>query len=355
VAEDLGDKTEQPTQKKLADARQKGQVVKSVELMAAFDLALMLAVLWIFGTVITELFTGMLRHALDPLDVARVWSTAEATDAFIRAIYAVLPMTAGILGGLFVITLASGLAQTRGLLSGESITPKIERLNPIAGLQKLFQLRNITKNLLNILKVFGVTAVAVVIVMGTVRTLGYLPAMNAKAAMGVIAELILDVLLWVVIILLVLGFADYAYQYWQFMQDNKMTKQQVKEERKDTDGDPEIKARVARIGRQIAMGQLKRDVPTADVIVTNPTHFAVALKYDGATMASPKVVAKGADFMAFRIRELAIASGVPIVEKPELARALYKAVPVGRTIDSRFFQAVAEILAYVYRLQGKAA
>lgn len=355
MAEDLGDKTEQPSQKKLADARQKGQVVKSVELMAAFDLALILGVLWIFGTVITELFSGMLRHALDPLDVARVWSAPEATDAFIRAIYAVLPMTLAILGGLFFITLASGLAQTRGLLATEPLTPKIERLNPIAALQKLFELRNITKSLLNIIKVVAVTAVAVIIVLGMVRTVGYLPALGAKAAMGVIAQLILDVLLWVVIILLILGFADYGYQYWQFMQDNKMTKQQVKEERKDTDGDPEIKARVARIGRQIAMGQLKRDVPTADVIVTNPTHYAIALKYDSATMSSPKVIAKGVDFMAFRIRELAIAGGIPIVEKPELARALYKAVPVGRSIDSRFFQAVAEILAYVYRLQGKAA
>ena len=134
-----------------------------------------------------------------------------------------------------------------------------------------------------------------------------------------------------------------------------MTKQQIKDERKETDGDAEIKGRMRNIGRQIAMGKLKRDVPKADVIVTNPTHYAIALKYDPNTMAAPKVVAKGVDFMAFRIRDLAISAGVPVIEKPELARALYKHAQVGKSIDSRFFQAVAEVLAYVYRLQGKAA
>jgi len=154
--------------------------------------------------------------------------------------------------------------------------------------------------------------------------------------------------------MLVIGVADYFYQLFQHKKDLKMTKQEVKDERKMSEGDIEMRAKRLRMGREMITQQLKSAVPKADVIVTNPTHYAVALRYDPATGAAPVVLAKGADYVALRIREIAAASGVPIMEKPTLARALYNTVPVGREVPTQFYEAVAELLAYVYRIAGKA-
>jgi len=155
------------------------------------------------------------------------------------------------------------------------------------------------------------------------------------------------------IVLLILAIVDYAWQRWKHERELKMTKQEVKDEMKRMDGDPQIKARRRDIARQMALQRARQDVPTADVVVTNPTHFAVALKYEEGTMHAPRVVAKGADYMAMRIREIAVAHGIPILERPPLARGLYKLVEVGQEIPEQFYAAVAEILAYVYELTGK--
>jgi flagellar biosynthetic protein FlhB len=150
--------------------------------------------------------------------------------------------------------------------------------------------------------------------------------------------------------MLIIGVADYMYQRWQYTQDLKMTRHEVTDERKSMEGDPEIKARRFRMARQMALQRVNQAVPKADVIVTNPTHFSVALRYDAETMAAPRVVAKGVDFLAMRIRQIAMTHGVPIVERPPLARALYYGVEVGRDVPAEHYQAVAELLAYVYRL-----
>ncbi|MBY0308532.1 MAG: EscU/YscU/HrcU family type III secretion system export apparatus switch protein [Phycisphaerales bacterium] len=355
MAEDLGDRTEAPTQRRLEQAREKGQVAKSADLVAAIDLIVAALLLWYFGS-------AAVHAGIDLMDAGlRIDRAAEPLDARTagviigRAFLTMAPVGASALLILTAVTVAAHIQQTRLVWSTEALAPKVERLNPVEGLQRLFARKNLVRGGMNTGKLFFALAVVGLMTWSRADRFATLPRLDFTLAMSEMARLVMEIVAWLVALLLTLGVADYLFQRWQTLQDLRMTKQQIKDERKETDGDAEIKSRIQRIGRQIAMGQLKRDVPKADVIVTNPTHYAIALRYDPATMSAPRVVAKGVDFMAFRIREIAIAAGVPVVEKPELARALYKHAKVGQPIDTRFFQAVAEVLAYVYRLQGRAA
>jgi len=166
--------------------------------------------------------------------------------------------------------------------------------------------------------------------------------------------MLLILALWLAVILLLIGIIDWLYQRWQHKEDLKMTKQQVKDERRSMEGDPQVKGRRLRMMRDILVQQIQANVPVADVVVTNPTHFAVALRYDTETMRAPRVVAKGGDYMAQRIRLVAASAGVPIIERPPLARGLYFGTEVGQEISPVYYEAVAEILAYVYRLDNEA-
>lgn len=358
MAEDMGDRTEAPTQRRIEQAHEKGQVAKSPDLIAAIDLVVAALLLWFFGSVAvetgTELMSSGLRFEGDKAG-AGLFDTRNAGLAFARSLITMAPVAVTAILALFVAAVLGHLQQTRGIWSTEPLTPSFDRINPVAGIGRLFGRKNLFKGGMSVAKLAFAFAVVGLVTAAKAQQFAALPNLPFLASLGMMMRLVMEIVAWLLSFLLVLGVSDYLFQRWQTLQEMKMTKQQVKDERKEMDGDPEIKSRIRRIGRQIAMGQLKRDVPKADVIVTNPTHYAIALKYDPNTMASPKVIAKGVDFMAFRIRELAIAANVPVVEKPELARALYKHAKVGQSIDSRFFQAVAEVLAYVYRLQGKAA
>ncbi|MDP1662175.1 MAG: flagellar biosynthesis protein FlhB [Phycisphaerales bacterium] len=359
MAEDIGDRTEAPTPRRLEQAREKGQVPKSQDLVAAIDLVAAALLLWFFGSVAVktgkELMSTGLRFGGDGPGGSEIFDTRSAGLALARSLLTMAPIAITAIGALLLTSLIAHIQQTKLIWSADPLTPKLERLNPVAGLQRMFGRKNAVRAGMSLAKLLFSLGIVGLVTSAKAQEFAALPNLNFAASLAMMVRLVMEVVAWLVTILLLLGIGDYIFQEWQSMQELKMTKQQVKDERKETDGDPEIKSRIRRIGRQIAMGQLKRDVPKADVIVTNPTHYAIALKYDPVTMASPRVVAKGVDFMAFRIRELAIAANVPVVEKPELARALYKHAKVGQSIDSRFFQAVAEVLAYVYRLQGKAA
>jgi flagellar biosynthetic protein FlhB len=182
-----------------------------------------------------------------------------------------------------------------------------------------------------------------------------LPSLAAGAALFMAAKLALELVLWLLPLYLSIGLIDYMYQRWQHTRDLRMTRQEVQDERRSSEGDPEVKRRRLRMAYEIALHRIRTEVPRADVVVTNPTHFAVALRYDAATMAAPRVTAKGADLMAFRVRETAAANSVPVVERAPLARALYWGVDVGREVRPEHYEAVAEVLAYVYRAAGRAA
>ena len=355
MAEDLGDRTEAPTPRRLEQAHEKGQVAKSTDLVAAVDLIVAALLLWFFGAVAVKTGKELMSSGLSLAGDTALFDARAAGLAFARSLITMAPVAVTAILAILLASILAHLQQTRIIWSTEPLSPKFERLNPVEGIQRLFARKNLVRGGMSVAKLFFALGIVGLVTAAKADKFAALPNLPFFASLTMMIRLVMEIMAWLLAILLVLGVSDYLFQRWQHMQEMKMTKHQVKEERKETDGDPEIKSRIRRIGRQIAMGQLKRDVPKADVIVTNPTHYAIALKYDANTMSSPKVVAKGVDFMAFRIRELAIGAGVPVVEKPELARALYKHAKVGQPIDSRFFQAVAEVLAYVYRLQGRAA
>jgi flagellar biosynthetic protein FlhB len=353
MAEDLGERTEQPTGRRLSEARERGQVAKSQDLTAATDLITAVVMIAAGGGVALAVFAGMMRRVLEGqtaggwLDASSirtmvVWVALQGAKVMVPAL--LIMMSVGLLGQI---------VQVGWHVSSEPLAPKLTRLNPFAGVGKIFSRRNLTKTGVNSVKLVLVGVVAAVLIAKMLPAIAALPALEMVPGLYKTVRMGLDLAIWLLAILLILGLVDFFYQRWQHSKDLRMTRQEVKEERRSMEGDPEMKARRFRMARELAMHRIQQAVPKADVVVTNPTHFAVALRYDQDNMHAPKVVAKGADLLALRVRQVAAAHGVPIVERPPLARGLYWGVEVGREINPEFYEAVAEVLAYVYRLKPK--
>lgn len=352
MPEELGEKTEQPTSRRMTEARGRGQVARSQDLSAAVDL--------IGGTILIIAFGGfafvtlgtVMREILgnqapgDALDAASLKATSLWAAG--RAAWILIPL----LGAMFLIAYIGQVMQVGLLLTSHPLQPKLERLSPLAGAKKLVNLRNLVKTLVNIHKLILIIAISAVVIYRHLSAMSALPMLGLMPGMYKLGMIALEMAAWILVVLLIIGIVDFLYQKWQHTRDLRMTKQEVKDERRSMDGDPETRARRLRMARDIAMQRIQQAVPHADVVVTNPTHFSVALKYDDKTMRAPRIVAKGADYMAFRIRHIAIASRIPIVERPPLARGLYWGVDVGQEVSPEFYEAVAEVLAYVYRIQG---
>lgn len=353
MAEDLGEKTEMPSARRLREARGRGQIAKSQDLGSAIDLAGGFIALMVLGGSIVAGLSGLLRYLLDDR-TSGVATDMAALDGALRLSGVRLVTIAGpFLLVMCVVSFFGQFVQVGWLFTLQPLQPKLDRLNPMSGLSRLFSRRNAVKTLAGVLKMSISGTIGVLIVCSHTAEIASLSRLGAAAAFMLMGRIVADLCIWMLAVMLVLGIVDYVFQRWQHTRDLKMTKQEVKDELRSMEGDVETKGRRLRMARQIALQRIKQAVPKADVVVTNPTHFAVALQYDAQSMAAPRVVAKGADFMAFRIREIAVASGIPIVEKPPLARALYAGVDVGRAISPEFYEAVAEVLAYVYRLEGR--
>jgi flagellar biosynthesis protein FlhB len=352
MPEDLGEKTEAPTSRRLEEARERGQVARSQDLAGAVDLLGGVLVLAVFGALLARSAMAIFRRVLED---AGAWASPIGLGVLVRgvAVDAAIALSP-LLGAVFVIGVMAHLVQTGPVLSTHALRPDLSRLNPIKGLGRLFDRRNGVRSLSGLTRVAVAGVVGWLFVTGAARELTALPRLQLVQGVAVLGELLLHLALWLVALLVVLGLADLVFQRWQHHQDLRMTKDEVKDERRSMEGDPEVKGRRLRMARQIALQRLHAAVPHADVVVTNPTHFAVAIRYDQATMKAPRVVAKGADYLAMQIRHLAASHGVPIVERPPLARALYHEVEVGREISPEFYQAIAEVLAYVYRLEREA-
>jgi flagellar biosynthetic protein FlhB len=356
MAEDLGERTEQPTDRRIAEAREKGQAARSTDLSAAVVLSAVVLAVIVFARHAFDGVGHLLRHSLSESSFGEGYSPGtllpEITLSFAQAARVAAP----IMLLLAAVALIGALAQVGWHISPNALQPKWGRLNIFNNFRNILGKRSAVKGALDLLKFSLVAGVAVFIVRGQHREVLALANLDLAAGFLRAADLVRELALWVLAILIVLGLIDFRYQRWQHREDLKMTRQEVKEERRSTEGDLEVKARRLRMGRQIAMQRLHSTVPKADVVVTNPTHYAVALKYDAETGArAPKVIAKGADYLALKMRYLAAAAAVPIVERPPLARALYHEVPVGREIHPQHYEAVAEVLAYVYRLNERHA
>ena len=355
MADSGQDKTEAATPRRRSEARQQGNIPKSQDLNAAVMLLASIIGLQFFGQ---DVFQAMRSSMLTLLSGAHTSNPTRADDLAALGGYsmrAMVGMTAPLLLAITGVGLAVCVGQVGFVITGKPLVPSFKKMNPIKGIQQLLNLRASVRLLQSIGKFLLIGLVATVVVVYDMQQIMHLAELGAMPAFALSAAMVFRLAIILSALLIVLAVADYAYQKWQHGEDLKMTKEEVKQEMKNMDGDPLVKQRRARVARQLAMQRTAQAVPTADVIVTNPTHYAIALKYDNTSMQAPKVVAKGADFMAMQIRQIAAVHGIPLVERKPLARALYANVEVGQEIPQEHYTAVAEIIAYVYRLGGKKA
>lgn len=346
-------RTEPATPKRREEARRKGNVPKSRELSSVAILFGAFAVLSFCSGRLTGGLSGVFRDFFT-LSPARVDSVAGVhavlTDLMVRGGLLLLP----VFGVMIACGVAADFAQVGVLFTTEPLVPDLQKIDPISGLSRLFSLSSVTEILKSILKFAIVGILAWRIIRRELPTLPALIDQSPAHVVAYMATICGTLLLQSGAVLLLLGAADYAYQRWNHERSLRMTKQEVKEEWREHEGDPMVKGRMRSLQRDMARRRIAQEVPKADVVITNPTHVAVALRYEAGGMGAPRVTAKGADLLARRIRELASEHGVPIVRRPPLARALYDSVKEGQEIPFDFYQAVAEVLAYVYGLRKKA-
>jgi len=351
MAMDDDEKTEPATPQRRQEARNEGQIPRSTDLTAAVALLGGLVLLNMYGPGMFQRLLALMLRLGEAPDLR-----AEALPAWINTIgLAAAQIILPFLALLVIVTGIGAVAQTGGLFSWKLMSPKPENLSPAKGLQRLISMDSVTKLGQSLVKTAIIASVAVQTIIGQLGPLLALGQVHPHDLISIGGGLVFMLALRLGLILLILGLIDYFYQRWKFEKSIRMSKQEIKDEMKRMDGDPLIKQRRRQVQMKLAMQRLKLDVPKADVIVTNPTEYAVALKYDQTTMAAPRVIAKGTDLLALRIRQIAAEAGIPIVQRPPLARGLYAAVEVGDEIPPNFYRAVAEVLAYVFQLSGRAA
>ena len=352
MAEDFGDKTEAPTPRRREEAREQGQFARSTDLTAAAMLLGFLLLMNSYGPGLVKALQALMTELLSADSLSEL-KTDLVGPTLVRALVVAGGAVAPLLVGAVVIAIVVNLAQVGFFFSGKRLQPNFGVLNPLRGLGRLFKFESLVQLVMSVLKLSLVAAVAWSAVNGRMGEIVLAQDMSYLDGFSLGATLVYSIGVRVALLLFVLAVLDYGYHRYKHEQELRMTKQEVKEEMRRMEGDPKIKQRRRQLAMQMAQKRLAKDVPTADVIITNPTEFAIALKYDSDNMHAPRVVAKGQDLMAKRIREIAIEHGIPIVERKPLARALYKLVEVGQEIPEQFYSAVAEILAYVYELSGK--
>lgn len=349
-----GEKTEPATAKKLKDARKEGKVTKSKELTSAFDLIVLFLCLKIFvsyvGGNLLGLFDLVYGNMADFVRINEGYMSSQAVSTvlfpvIIRWLLTVLPFFAfGV-----VITFLISVIQVGWTVSAKPMQPKLSKFNPINGFKRIFSKDTLFELVKSIFKVGIIIYIAYTSVRDEAGHLFILYELDLKQAIALVGTLIIDIGLKISIVYLIIGIADYAYQKWKFNDEMKMTKQEVKDEFKNTEGDPQIKGRQRRKMQEVSQRRMMQDVPKADVVITNPTHYAVALKYEAEVRPAPYVVAKGEDYLAQKIKEVARENNVEIVENKPLARMLYSNVDIGADIPPELYQAVAEILAVIFQ------
>ncbi len=346
-----GEKSEDPTSRKLSKAREEGQVAKSVEIPSVFVLiagvsALYASAFYIYNNLVSVFhfnFNFTKIPLLTDLEVIRLLAYHIQKIIF-TLIPVMLPIT--------IVALLANFAQVGFVISWKAIEPKLSKLDPINGFKQKFSSRAVVEMVKNLTKIAVISMVTYYAIKGELNNINRL----YDNSIGQILLYLLDISFWIFIkvclIMMVVALLDYAYQKWKFLEEQKMTKKEVKDETKQTEGDPMVKSRIRQLQHEAARKRMMADVPEADVVVTNPTRLAVALKYDGKTMDAPRVLAKGAGPVAKNIRRIARENEIPLVEDKQLARNLYSHVDIGGDVPIEYYQAVAELLAYVYKLKN---
>ncbi|MEN2988500.1 flagellar biosynthesis protein FlhB [Tistrella sp. BH-R2-4] len=351
-SEDDSQKTEEPTPKKLEDARKKGEVTYSQEInhwlmLVAITIviaAVLPAVVRDIGVGLKTLYAGVDRVPMDPGGIGRLLREL----ALQMLLWLMLPVLV-----FMVAALASGLAQRGGTVSAESLKPSLSKISLIGGLKRQFSAKALVEFLKGLIKLLIVAGVSWLVARPRLDDLDLVAREAPITLIERIADDAFVIVMAAACVMSVVGAADYAFQRFEFMKKMKMSQREVRDEMKQSEGDPIIKSRLRQIRMERARKRMMAAVPTADVVITNPTHFAVALKYDPPKMPAPVVVAMGVDAVAFRIRDLALENGVAVVENPPLARALWDTAQIDREIPFEHYQAVAEVIGYVFRAKGR--
>ena len=353
-----GEKTEPATEKKLSDARKEGQVAKSREIANGFGLLAVFLVLKIWVGHMGYQFMNVFTHIYDKIpEVVTFWHgnmPEQDTDIlFRRMILEAIVIMAPILAIGFIIAFVSDLMQVGWKPTGKPLQPKFSKLNPMSGFKRIFSANALVELVKSILKIGLITYICYNYLKNKWPLLYTLYDMDVTQAIALIGETVTDLGIRISMFYLIIAAADFIYQKYKFSKDMRMTKQEIKEEYKQQEGDPQIKGKIRQKMREVSQRRMMQNLPQADVVITNPTHFAVAIKYDPEVADAPIVIAKGEDHLAAKIKEVAREHKIEIVENKPLARMLYANVDVGQAVPPELYQAVAEVLAFVYHLQGK--
>lgn len=352
-----GEKTEDATTKKLQDARKEGQVARSQELISAAALLVFFVTLKIFvGTIgngMIDSFKSLYSQIEIIANKGEEFSIAIVSAVMDEVIMDIIVILIPIMVTAVVTAFAINVFQVRWQITGKPLTPKLSKFNPIKGFKKIFSKDKIVELIKSILKVFIIGIIAYSTLKDQLTLIFSLTELELTAALELMGDIILNLGLKISAFYFVIGIGDFIYQKIKFKNEMKMTKQEVKDEFKQTEGDPQTKSRIRQKMRDASRRRMMQKIPEADVVITNPTHFACALKYDKLQAAAPVLVAKGADYLAEKIKEAARDNNVPIVENRPLARMLYYNVDLDAEIPQELYKMAAEVLAYVYSLKNK--
>lgn len=346
------EKTEKATPKKRQDERKKGQVAKSAEVSTAFIMFGVFLLLLLAGGWLGNILQGIFKHSF--MEYIQ-WDLSEQNvpkifqELSLEAAKAVAPvMLVSMAAGVFANYIQVGF-----LVAVDPLKMKLERLNPIKGFKRIFSARALVEFLKSIFKISLISVVVFSLLWSKRDEIMVLSQKSVGNALALIGSLTVQIGLIVAVILMFLAILDYLYQKYDFEKNIRMSKQDIKDEHKKTEGDPLIKSKIKERQRQMAMRRMMQEIPKADVIITNPTHYAVAIQYNQDEMDAPMVIAKGVDYVALKIREIAGEHDIITMENKPLARALYQQVEIGESVPEELYKAVAEVLAYVYRIKGK--
>ncbi|MCL1819178.1 MAG: flagellar biosynthesis protein FlhB [Oscillospiraceae bacterium] len=351
------EKTEKATPKKREDSRKKGQVLKSAEINTAVMVLSLFAIIFAMSGYIVKTMAELIENGLTTTIIEGVHNMDEMRmhNLVIGGFTSIIKIAWPLLVVAFAAGIAVNLAQVGFLFAPESIKPQFNRISPLSGFKRIFSMRSIVELLKSLLKIGIVGFVVYLEYRKSMPMFANFMALDLPDAGKAIFDMCIGVAFKACLALVALGLFDYLYQWWEFEKNLKMSKQEIKDEYKMIEGDPKIKQAIKQKQREMSQRRMMAAIPKADVVITNPTHYAVALEYRDKEMETPVVLAKGKDIVAQNIKRKAAEHGIPLVENKPIAQALYTAVDVGDSIPEEMFAAVAEILAYVYQMKGKTA
>ncbi|WP_407934992.1 MULTISPECIES: fused FliR family export protein/FlhB family type III secretion system protein [Clostridium] len=352
VSSDSGEKTEDATPKKKSDSKKKGQVAKSKELSSTTTLLTVTVLMMTLGAYTLDNLKGILILFLNN------YLTFTLTEYTFKTVLLVSLMKFGILilpivVPIMIMGIVASLMQSGFIFTGEPLKPDLKKLNPISGFKKIFSMRSVVDLIKNLTIVTLISVIAYKFVKDNYMQIMTYGSLKTEAILAAFGSLVIDIFFKIAIVMLIISIIDFAYQKYKHNKELKMSMQEIKEEYKQQEGDPLIKSKIRQKQREMASGRMMQDVPDATVVITNPTHLAIAIKYEQGGDGAPIVVAIGADNVAIKIKEIASENDIPIIENKPLARLIYKELEVGSEIPADMYQAVAEILALVYKLKKK--